>query len=159
MSLTLTHEAALRAYAAMMNTLDASHLGPLLAEDFHYASQWVLAEIESKQAYLDYIVPKLEAVRKSGAAVWAEMGWLAREMPGPCVVLAQGARDDLVAVVLAKVEGGKIQRLDLCGAPSPHSARRTGDYPGLPRQAEEPEQPQPGRQGSLAADSDAGDRP
>ena len=158
MSLTLTRKQALRAYAAMMNTLDASQLEPLLAEDFHYASQWVFAEIESKQAYLDYIVPKLEVVRKSGAPVWAEMGWLAREMPGPCVVLAQGGRDDLVAVVLAKVEGGRIQRLDLCGAPSPHAARRTGDYPGLPRQAEKAAQPQPGCQGNLGEDSDAGDR-
>jgi hypothetical protein len=34
-------------------------------------------------------------------------------------------------VVLAKVEDGKIKRLDLCGAPSPHSAKRTGDYPGM----------------------------
>lgn len=129
--MSLTAEGALRAYATMMNTLDASCLEPLLADDFHYASQWVFAEIESKSAYLEYIVPKLEAIRKSGAAAWAEMGWLDREFPGPCVVMAQGDKDNLLAVVLAKVEGGKINRLDLCGAPSPRSARRTGDYPGL----------------------------
>jgi len=114
----------------MMNTLDASHLEPLLADDFHYASQWVFAEIESKGAYLEYIAPKLDAIRKSGAAVWAEMGWLDREFPGPCVVMAHGDKSNLLAVVLAKVEGGKIKRLDLCGAPSPYSARRTGVYPG-----------------------------
>lgn len=128
--MSLTAEGALRAYATMMNTLDASCLEPLLADDFHYASQWVFAEIESKSAYLEYIVPKLDAIRKSGAAAWAEMGWLDREFPGPCVVMAQGDKDNLLAVVLAKVEGGKIKRLDLCGAPSPHSARRTGEYPG-----------------------------
>jgi hypothetical protein len=128
--MSLTAEGALRAYATMMNTLDASYLEPLLADDFHYASQWVFAEIESKSAYLEYIVPKLDAIRKSGASAWAEMGWLDREFPGPCVVMAQGDKDNLLAVVLAKVEGGKIKRLDLCGAPSPHSARRTGEYPG-----------------------------
>ena len=128
--MTLTAEQALRAYAAMMNTLDTSHLEPLLADDFHYSSQWVFAEIESKGAYLEYIAPKLEAIRKSSAAAWAEMGWLDREFPGPCVIMAQGEKDNLLAVVLAKVEGGKIKRLDLCGAPSPHSARRTGEYPG-----------------------------
>lgn len=128
--MSLTAEGALRAYATMMNTLDASCLEPLLADDFHYASQWVFAEIESKSAYLEYIVPKLDAIRKSGAAAWAEMGWLDREFLGPCVVMAQGDKDNLLAVVLAKVEGGKIKRLDLCGAPSPHSARRTGEYPG-----------------------------
>ena len=128
--MTITKEEALRAYATMMNTLDASHIEPLLASDFHYASQWVFAEIESKRAYMDYIVPKLEAIRKSGVAVWAEMGWLDQELPGPCVVMSQGDRNNLLAVVLASVEGGKIRRLDLCGAPSPHTARRTGEYPG-----------------------------
>ena len=65
--MSLTKEQALRAYATMMNTLDVSCLAPLLADDFHYASQWVFAEIESKPAYLEYIVPKLDAIRKSGA--------------------------------------------------------------------------------------------
>lgn len=128
--MSLSTEGALRAYATMMNTLDASCLEPLLADDFHYASQWVFAEIESKSAYLEYIVPKLNAIRESGAAAWAEMGWLDREFPGPCVVMAQGDKDNLLAVVLAKVEDSKIKRLDLCGAPSPHSACRTGEYPG-----------------------------
>ena len=128
--MSLTAEEALRAYATMVNTLDASFLEPLLADDFHYASQWVLAEIESKSDYLEYIVPKLETIRKSSATAWAEMGWLDREFPGPCVVMAQGNEDNLLAVVLAKVEGGRIKRLDFCFAPSPHAARRTGEYPG-----------------------------
>ena len=115
-SQTLSKEDALRAYAWMMNTLDASRLEPLLAEDFHYASQWVFSEITSKAEYLAYITPKLEAIRRSGATVWAEMGALDRELPGPCVVMAQGDREKLAAVVLATVEGDKIKRLDLCGA-------------------------------------------
>ena len=128
--MSITKEQALHAYASMMNTLDVSCLEPLLAEDFHYASQWVFAEIESKTAYLEYIVPKLDAIRKSGAAAWAEMGWLDQEFPGPCVVMAQGDKDNLLAVVLAEVEDGLIKRLDLCGVPSPRSARRSGEYPG-----------------------------
>ena len=127
---SLTEEQALRAYATMMNTLDVSHLEPLLADDFHYASQWVFDEIESKSAYLEYIVPKLETIRESGSTVWAEMGWLAREFPGPCVIMSQDDRNNLLAVVLAEVRGGKIKRLDLCGAPSPRDARRRGEYPG-----------------------------
>ena len=128
--MSLTAEQALQAYATMMNTLDTTCLEPLLADDFHYASQWVFAEIESKSAYLEYIVPKLDAIRKSGATAWAEMGWFDRELPVPCVVMAQGDKHNLLAVVLAKVDGGKIKRLDLCCVPSPHSARRTGEYPG-----------------------------
>lgn len=125
----LTVENALRAYASMMNNLDSTILEPLLSEDFHYASQMVFGEIESKQDYLDYIKPKLEAVRISGSKVWAEIATLTREFPGPCIVLAQGEKENLVAVILAKVKGDFIERIDMCIVPSPESAVRTGEYP------------------------------
>lgn len=125
----LTQVRALEAYATMMNTLDASKIEPILAEDFHYSSQWVLTDITSKQEFLDYIIPKLKAIRASGSEVWAEMGELTREIPGPCVVMAQGQRDNLLAVILAKVDGGKLKSLSMCGAPSPHEATRSGQYP------------------------------
>lgn len=128
-NVALTKEDALKAYAAMMNTLDASHIQNILADDFHYASQWVFSEIESKQAYLDYIRPKLEAVRSSGKRVWAEMAELEREIPGPCVVLSQDRQDNLVSLILAVVKNGKVTRFDMCGAPSPHDAIRSGIYP------------------------------
>jgi hypothetical protein len=125
----LTQVQALEAYATMMNTLDASKIEPILAEDFHYSSQWVLTDITSKQEFLDYIIPKLKAILASGSEVWAEMGELTREIPGPCVVMAQGQRDNLLAVILAKVDGGKLKSLSMCGAPSPHEATRSGQYP------------------------------
>ena len=128
----LTEEMALEAYARMINTLDASHLEPLLAEDFHYASQMVFGEIESKLEYLDYIVPKLETIGRSDSQAWAEMGWLGHgSHTKPCVVLAQGDSDELVALVLTKVDDGEIKRLDLCIAPHPQTAQRSGVYPGL----------------------------
>ena len=122
-------ETALRAYASMMNTLDSSKLESLLSDDFHYASQMVLAEIESKQEYLDYINPKLEVVRASATKVWAEMAMLTDSFPGPCVVLAQGEKENLVALVLAKVKGNQIERIDMCIVPTPQSAKRSGEYP------------------------------
>ena len=60
----LTKSDALRAYARMINTLDASHIEPLLAEDFHYASQMVFEELASKQAFLTYIRAKLKTIKK-----------------------------------------------------------------------------------------------
>jgi hypothetical protein len=122
-------ETALRAYASMMNALDSSKLEPLLSDDFHYASQMVLAEIESKQEYLEYIKPKLEVVRASGTKVWAEMAMLTHSFPGPCVVLAQGDKENIVALVLAKVKGERIERIDMCIVPTPQSAKRSGEYP------------------------------
>ena len=117
---------ALRAYAAMMNTLDAEYLLPLLADDCHYESFWVFAEIKSKQEFVLYITSKLRAMRASGKKVWAELGhcfW------GSCVVLAEDGQDNLVATVVVEVEGDKIIRIDLCGVPSPYLATRIGEYP------------------------------
>ena len=122
-------ETALRAYASMMNALDSSKLEPLLSGDFHYASQMVLAEIVSKQEYLNYINPKLEVVRASGTKVWAEMAMLTDSFPGPCVVLTQGEKENLVALVLAKVKDDQIERIDMCIVPTPQSAKRSGEYP------------------------------
>lgn len=125
----LTIEAALKAYASMMNSLDSSKLEPLLSPDFHYESQMVFSEIKSKQEYLDYINPKLKTVKASGTKVWAEMATLTHSIPGPCVVLAQGEKENVVALVLAKVKGDFIERIDMCIVPAPQSAKRSGEYP------------------------------
>lgn len=125
----LTKVDALRAYARMMRHLSADHLAPLLADDFHYASQWVFEEITSKQQYLDYVRPKLQAIRASGDRVWAELGELQAYPGGPCLVMAQGDKNNISATVLVEVIGSKIRRLDMCFVPSPHSVRRTGEYP------------------------------
>ncbi len=129
--MALTKEQALRAYATAINSLDAGALLPLLADDFHYASQWVFEEITSKAQFAAYFIPKLETIRRSSARPYAEMGHLDREIPGPCVVVAQRRKEELVGVVLAEVAGDRIARLDMCMVPSPHSARRSGEYPGL----------------------------
>lgn len=127
----MTPEAALRAYAAMLNTLDPSRLAPYLAKDFHYASQNVFAEIESSAEYLAYMQGKFETLRACAPdrAVKAQMGRLTSVFPGdPCVIVEQGG--EVVANVLVRVADGLIQRLDLCSvAPAPGSAIATGEYP------------------------------
>jgi hypothetical protein len=131
----LSQEEALRAYAAMMNTLDASKFIPLLADDFHYASQWVFAEITSKREYFDYITKKLEAVKDSGAKVWAEIGEaeesfavLSHGEGTPCVGMAQDGKGDVAALVFAEVKDGTVQRLDMC-MPELYRWKRSGNYP------------------------------
>ena len=126
---SLTIIEGLRAYARMINRLDAAAIEPLLAPDFHYASQAVFDEIKSREEYLAYIRPKLETIRQSDSPVWAEIGELTEYPFGPCVVLAQGDRDSLVSTVLLKVASGFISRIDLCIVPPPSSARRSGEYP------------------------------
>jgi len=51
----LNEETALRAYAKMLNTLNADCLELLLADDFTYESQQAFQPLESKRAFLDYI--------------------------------------------------------------------------------------------------------
>ncbi len=124
-------EEGLRGYARMINRLDSAELEPLLANDFTYESQTVITPVSSKAAFLEYINEKLAAIRNSGSRVWAEMGWLDYGFPGPCVIVAQGSKDNLVALVLAKIRDDQLLRLDMCVVPPPSSARRSGEYPGL----------------------------
>jgi hypothetical protein len=114
----------------MLNTLDPGLIEPILADDFAYESQMLLSALESKEEFLDYIQPKLETIRNSGTTVFAEMGTVfAYGKHQPCVVLAQNEKTNLVGLVLARVNGNKLTRLDLCIVPPPHSAERSGDYP------------------------------
>ena len=49
----------------------------------------------------------------------------------PCILLAQGDRNKVGAVVLIDVENGKIKTINLCNiAPHPSSCRRLGEYSG-----------------------------
>lgn len=137
----VSEEQALRACARMMNTGGVGALVPLLPPDFRYSSQMVLAEIESAEEFIDYITGKLKAIAEGGpeGRVFAEMGVIGpavRRTPAlfregrPCVVLAQGHRDDLKALVVAEVEDGVLRRLDMCVVlPTPDAAIRSGDYP------------------------------
>jgi hypothetical protein len=126
----MTEETALRAYAKMMNTLNAECLEPLLADDFTYESQHVFQPLESKQAFLDYIRPKLITIQQAKATVFAEMGTVTAYGDNqPCVILAQNDRANLVGIVLAKVDGEHLKRIDLCIVPPPQAAKRSGEYP------------------------------
>ncbi len=119
---------ALRAYAQMLNTLSVTPLEPLLADEFVYESQRVFSALTSKHEFLAYIRPKLETIRSAHATVFAEMGMVtAYGEHQPCVVLSQGQRDNLVGLVLAKVCGDRLSRLDLCDVPPPHTADRSGE--------------------------------
>lgn len=126
----LTEEAALRAYAKMMNTLNAECIEPLLADDFILESQQVFQPLESKEEFLEYIHGKIETIRRVKANVFAEMGTVDTfRQNQPCVILAQNDRDNLVGLALAQTEGEFLKRIDLCVIPAPQSAKRSGEYP------------------------------
>ena len=126
----LTEFDALQAYARMLNMLDAKSFDGILADDFVYESQHVFQPLESKQEFMDYIEPKLKTIARASATVYAEMGTVvANGRNQPCVILAQNEKTNLVGLALAKVEGNKLKRIDLCVVPPPESAERSGEYP------------------------------
>jgi hypothetical protein len=124
-----TKTEACRAFARMMNNLDYSNFEPWIADDFHYASQWVFDEIDSKAGYEAYIVPKLQTIQRSGSRVFAELAFTHAFGAGPCVVLAQDKRDNLLATLLVTMRGNKVSRADLCCVPAPEECERSGEIP------------------------------
>ncbi len=44
---------------------DASIIEPYLADDMHYASMWVFHEMTSKQEYMNYLVGKLQTMKRT----------------------------------------------------------------------------------------------
>lgn len=130
-------------YAEAWNKLDFSLIQPHLADDVCYASQNVFDELEGKEEVAHYLEGKMETIRKHPLAkVFAEIGFcgnqhgqkvqvLSAYENRPCVVLAQGQKDDVVGLVLIDVEEEKIKRIGICSVvPHPSTASRTGIYPG-----------------------------
>jgi len=116
----------------MLNTSAPDGFIALLAEDFVYSSHWVFKDITSAAEFIAYIRPKLEAVRASGAAVYAELGRVHDPFRGEqrsCVILAQGGRDALAGLAFADVANGRISRVSLQIVPGVHTAERLGIYP------------------------------
>lgn len=126
------YEAAL-AYARTLNRLDPQPLKHLLSDTCVYESQNVLNSIRGKDQILDYLQKKCQTIREASHAhqVFAQLGKMTEiYIDRPCVLLAQGTYDNLVAVVLFEVDKGKIVRIDICTVlPNPTHAKGTGEYP------------------------------
>ena len=127
----LTEKDALGIYARMLHTLDSSEFESFLSEDFSYSSQKVLTDMNSKDEFIEYIRPKLEVIKKTKSAVYAELGVCPAYGHTDCLIMAQGDKSNLLGVAYASVKEGKISGLALCIVPTPDSAERSGIYPGL----------------------------
>ena len=127
----LTEKEALSIYARMLHTLDSSEFESFLSEDFTYSSQKVLTDMNSKDEFIEYIRPKLETIKKTKNSVYAELGFCPAYGHTDCLIIAQGDKSNLLGVAYASVYKRKICDLSLCIVPSPHSAERSGVYPGL----------------------------
>lgn len=111
-------------FAKAWNNLDASYVYDLLAEDFHYASQWVFAEIENKTDYLEYLEGKFKAIKSSDSNVTAELGQYDNDY---CLVVAQDSNNHTTFII--KTEEGVMKRADMCMVPTIREIKRLDIYP------------------------------
>ena len=131
-----TKEKAVKILAMAWNNLDVSIIEPYIAGDVIYWSQQALTDMAGKKAVIEYLEEKMETIRNSpGTRVFAELGEakpypMAPDPPEPCVILALGEKNNIEALILIKIESGKINSIAICSdAPHPSTARRSGKYP------------------------------
>lgn len=89
-------------YAEAWRMLDASIIGPYLADDFTYGSMWVFQTLD-REGYLDYLKGKFEAIRTSGGKPEVKTGY--SENGDTCVGLNQNGN---IAYIHIKVRDDKI---------------------------------------------------
>jgi hypothetical protein len=130
----LTEHQAAVALAEAWNRLDPSELIDLMADDVHYCSQRVLEELTTKETVAEYLRERMrltadDVATKPYVKVFAELGNSGNSQECDCVVIAQGAVENIVTIVFLKVEGSRIKRIDLC-VPQFQEVIRSGVYPG-----------------------------
>lgn len=124
----LTEKDAATAFARAWNRLDCKDFLNLLAEDAHYASQYVFSELESRQDIEKYLTDKMHRVKASRSKVRAELAMTVIPRESPCVLLYQDNPNEHTAVVLFQVKGGRIRRYDLC-MPQLYQVKKSGIFP------------------------------
>ena len=132
----LSKKDAVTVFAKAWNNLDASLIEPYIAEDIIYWSQQVLTDMTGKKAVMKYLTDKMETIRKSpDNQIFAELGEtkpypMSPDPIEPCVILAQGHKNNVGALALLKIESNKINSIGICSdAPHPSTAKRSGEYP------------------------------
>lgn len=124
----LTEKDAATAFARAWNRLDCKDFLNLLAEDVHYASQYVFSELESRQDIEKYLTDKMHLVKATRSEVRAELAMTVSPGENPCVLLYQDDPKEHAAVVLFQVKDGRIKRYDLC-IPQLYEVKKSGIFP------------------------------
>ncbi len=126
----LTEKEAALLFARAWNLLSSEPLEPFLNELTVYESQMVLVPMTGGEEILAYLAGKFETLSRDPAyQPYFELGRL--HGIRPCVIMCQGSKDNPLALALFEVEGRSIRRIDICIAPAPAEAERTGIFPGL----------------------------
>ena len=112
----------LKLVAEAYSSLNAELLIGALAENSTYISQWVMEDLEGKDAIAKYIREKFKTIKKHGISITCS---LRRVLSGPfnaigkpCIVMCTDEGDECVILVDLSDED-QIERILLCFAPGP----------------------------------------
>ena len=128
------------------NNLDVSYLENCFTDDFVYSSQMVLADLNGKEEYFNYIRAKFNAFKKGINTVTAELGYYENE---PCFILTLTLATpirapygnpeyespnhplvkEVITTVLLKFENDLIKSAIMCVVPGISYITRTGNFP------------------------------
>lgn len=131
-------------YARLLNTLDASGIEEWIAPSVTYDSQAVFETLSGGDVVAAHLAGKVEAIAARGAQVAAELGDVHGE---PCVIMFQQAGGEhanwldrgLALMLIRADDAGRADAFNVCTiAPHPHSARRSGIWPGRDARPEVP---------------------
>lgn len=127
----LTELVAATTFARAWNRLDPEAFLGLLAPGAHYTSQWVLDELDSREAIVDYLRGKMKTVRNfrinnPGHRARAELTTCGNGRP--CVAMTQGDHAEVKAVVVFTISGNRVSRYDMC-MPELMGPLRSGVFP------------------------------
>lgn len=89
-------------------TLDASLIEPLLHDELHYYSWWVMSEMHSKGEYMEYIKAKYKTIREAGTCPLVKLA-ISNGNGEFAVALQQG--DNPPALIRIEEMDGKIKEM------------------------------------------------
>lgn len=67
------HDALIQLLCQAWETLDATIIEPLLVDNLHYFSWFVFEEMHDKEAYMNYIRGKFQAIKEQGGKPLVKM--------------------------------------------------------------------------------------
>ncbi|MBN2859344.1 MAG: hypothetical protein JXK93_03660 [Sphaerochaetaceae bacterium] len=127
----ISEKDAAASYARAWNTGKAWSFLRMLDRKVCYASQWVFEEMKGRRAIRKYLKAKLKTMKKGDSPVFAELGVSRIGDPGrDLVIMAQGDKESVQAVVLFEVKQNRIIRFDMC-MPGLYQPEGSGEYPGM----------------------------
>jgi hypothetical protein len=142
---------AARLYARLVNAFDAEPFIDRLASKLNYRSQWVMQELDTREAVADLLRGKILAMQESSPKNSARIG-VATRIPHrgrPLVILSSLDQDKALGTVDFKVADGMITAISICVLPVHEPAFLTDPdnyvYAPQPEPAPDPLQVKPKR--------------